>query len=569
MEDGADRARPSRRRALVAVALCAAAYLYVFPYYPRINNPNENVRLYMTAALVEQHTYRIDAERRRWGWVNDAAVKDGHYYSVKAPGTSLLGVPGYAVYYWLAGNRFDRTTALWVVRVTATVLPMLVFLFFFYRWLGERTRHPLIRDSVFFSVALGSLLFGYTYMFASHTTSAAVAFGAFIILYQARHRGEIASWAAFWAGLLAAGATLFEYPCFIVSLILCLYALTALRPWRRLVPFVGGALIPTLAMMHFQWSAFDNPFTPGHHYVENPYFRHRHEEGFYGAQFFHPDAARALMLDFRLGLLSLTPILVFAVPGFVVLLRKKSERVDGLVALVTFSTLYIAICFMNNWPGGWSLGPRYLAVLVPFVAWAAAVGLDAAADLAPRLTGGIALGCMVAAMIASGIPSMYYPHLPPGLDWPLAHLFSILIEHDYAPRNAGNLLGWYGSASMVPILLLFVFIAGWAARSWARSRDRASVLAVAGLTAALLMLPHFRAPPPAPAAVGDVAFITRTWSPRGHDRASRLQDTLQASTDPSPAGYRRLADLYLQEGRRREAEAAIRRAEHPPPAHVR
>src|SRR5688572_3424829 len=95
------------------------ASLYVFPYYLRINNPNENVRLQMTAAIVDDGTYRIDDVRRRWGWTNDAAVYEGHYYSVKAPGTSLLGVPVYWAYRTvcdLAGAEVDRVTALWLLR---------------------------------------------------------------------------------------------------------------------------------------------------------------------------------------------------------------------------------------------------------------------------------------------------------------------------------------------------------------------------------------------------------------------------------------------------------------------
>lgn len=556
-------ARPSTGRTLAAVALCAFAYLYVFPYYPRINNPNENVRFYMTAAIVEQGTYRIDALRQRWGWVNDAAVFEGHHYSVKAPGTSFLGVPGYALYDWIAGDRYDPTVALWVVRVTATILPMLVFLFFFHRWLGERTRHPVVRDTVFLSVALGSLLFGYAYMFASHTTSAAVAFGAFMILYDARRRGHLGNGLAFTAGLFAAGATLFEYPCFVVSAILCVYALFALRPWRRLAPFVAGALVPTLAMMHFQWSAFGNPLTPGHLYVENPAFRHGHEQGFYGADAFHPEAAWDLLFDFRLGLFALTPLLALALPGFVLLLARRRERVDATFASIACVTMYVVICFMNNWPGGWSIGPRYLAVIVPFMAWATVATLDAVADVAPRFAGGIGIGCTAASMVAAGIPSMYYPHLPPGLDWPLGHLFFLLIRHDYAPANAGNLLGWYGSASMVPMLLLLLFALGWALFTRRRPRDRAAMAGVAVLAAALFLLPHFRAPPRDHRADQSVAFITRTWYPAGHDRASRMLEDLQHERHAEPQEYRHLADLYTQEGRRREAMTMTRRAARP------
>ena len=44
----------------MAWLLVTLAYLYVFPYYERINNPNENVRVYMTMAVVEDHSFQID-----------------------------------------------------------------------------------------------------------------------------------------------------------------------------------------------------------------------------------------------------------------------------------------------------------------------------------------------------------------------------------------------------------------------------------------------------------------------------------------------------------------------------
>ncbi|MFW6050841.1 MAG: hypothetical protein ACODAU_06685 [Myxococcota bacterium] len=555
-------ARPPTRRTLAAVGLCAFALLYAFPYFPRINNPNENVRFYMTAALVEEGTYRIDEPRARWGWVNDAAVREGHYYSVKAPGTSLLGVPGYAAYRWLAGDGFDRTTALWVVRLTGTILPTLVFLFFFHRWLGERTRHPAVRDTVFLSVALGSLLLAYGYMFASHTTAAAVAFGAFMVLYDARHRGRLSSGGAFLAGLLAAGVTAFEYPGFFLSMLLCAYALSALRPWRRLVPFAAGALVPTVAVMHFHWSAFGHPLSPGHLFVENPAFRQNHEQGFFGASGFHPEAAWRLLFDFRIGLLVLTPVLVLAVPGFVRLLSRRSQRLDALVALGASVSLYVFICFMNIWDAGWAVGPRYLAPVVPFLAWGAVACLDAVADVTPRFAGAVGVGCAACGFVAAGVPSVYYPHLPPGLDWPLAHLLALLIQHDFAPMNAGNLLGWYGTASMLPLYLLAIFALGWAAWTYRRPATRAWVLGVGALVAAFLLLPHFRAPPADVPARRSIAFITRTWHPEGHDRAARLEERLAQERGSAPEDFRRLSELYRAEGRMREARAATRRANH-------
>jgi len=80
----------SRHAAWLLVTL---AYLYVFPYFERINNPNENVRIWAARAIVEHHVLNIDQVTREWGYVNDKATTGAHLYSSKAPGTTFLGLP--------------------------------------------------------------------------------------------------------------------------------------------------------------------------------------------------------------------------------------------------------------------------------------------------------------------------------------------------------------------------------------------------------------------------------------------------------------------------------------------
>src|SRR5690606_34726909 len=120
--------------------------------------------------------------------------------------------------------------------------PWLLFLFFFHRFLGRHTSSALARDAVFFSVALGSCLYGYGMLFLSHTLSAAAAFGAFMLLFDARHAGRISRGRAFLAGLLTAGVTLFEYPGLVASVALTVYAVVVIRRVSRLIPFGLGAL---------------------------------------------------------------------------------------------------------------------------------------------------------------------------------------------------------------------------------------------------------------------------------------------------------------------------------------
>jgi hypothetical protein len=496
---------------------CAFAYVYVFPYQTTLNNPNENVRFYMTAAVAEFGHYDIDALRTRWGYVNDAAVHGGHVWSVKAPGTSLLGVPGYWLYLHASrglGHAFDRSEALWVCRMTASVLPTLVFLGFFFEWLQRRARHAFARDAAFFSTALGSLIYGYGMMFVSHTLSAITAFGAFMWLCDVRQQQRHAGLrGAFFAGLLTAGATFFEYPGLACSLPLAIYGAYVLWPRLKLLAaFACGGALPALAMMHFQWRAFGNPFTPGHLFVENAAFRAGHEQGLYGAIGPSARALYGLLLDPGAGLFPLTPLLLFAVPGYWLLTRDKRTRADALAGLGVVLLTVLAIASMNNWRGGWTIGPRYLAVCVPFLAWPALTALDALAQRRLWLSAALAVGTTAVGLLASGLPGAYYPHLPPELTRPLPQLFRVLVSEGFAPLNAGALLHVHGGLSMLPLLACALTVLGLCAMSIAKPA-RLPALAGAALCAALFCIPLWIRPRHEPGVRQAIVFVTGHFSP--------------------------------------------------------
>lgn len=528
-------------RSLWAVLPCALIYFYVFPYFPEINNPNENVRFHMTAALVEEGRYEINTMRQRWGWTNDAACVDRSqgtgpqpctgeratgtqgraYYSVKAPGSSLLGVPAYALYRALSGQRFNEATAMRVVRIGASIIPALIFLFFFHLWLRNQVESALFRNATFFSMALGSAFCAYALVFTSHTQAALCGFGAFMLLERAHRKRAMGAFAASAAGFLAAGATAFEYPGIVVSVTLCAFALFAIRPRTRLIAFGAGALLPTLAVMHFQWRAFGSPVLPGHLFVETKAFRAAYEQGFFGADGFHLEAAWRLLFDLRMGLLSMTPVFIVAPLGWWVLTRQAERRPVAVTSVVLCASLYLLICLMNNWSGGWVVGPRYLVMLIPFFAWAASVGLQWLGQRRPSFSAMIALGGTVAALLAGGLPSIYYPHIPDSIDWPLKHLFAVLVIDEYAPINAGRWLGLHGTASMVPVFAVwFAVVAalfrfrGQAVRGWAAGG--------ALFVATVLLAPQFLAPAPDAEVQRTQKFVKSHWTPKGFDRETRL-----------------------------------------------
>jgi hypothetical protein len=566
MRPGMQHGRPARYEAWI-FGLCAFAYVYVFPYQSGLNNPNENVRFYMTAALVDSHSYAIDAQRERWGWVNDAAVHGGHHYSVKAPGTSFLGVPGYALYSALAPD-FQRTHALWVCRFSATILPTLWGVWAFIGFVRRRGFALSHRLSATVAVWLGSLLYGYGMLFVSHTLSAVVAFAAFAYLFEVE-RGERAATplSAAWFGLLAAGTTFFEYPGLVASAVLLGYAAFVLRSWKLRLAWLAGGLLPALVMMHFQYRAFGSPFTPGHLFVENASFRAAHEQGLYGAVGVSPAALYGLLLDPGAGLFLLTPLLWLGVPGLWLQLRDKATRAAAISCSALFVLTRLAISAMNNWRGGWTIGPRYLAVCVPFLAFPALTALEQLARRLPLTAAGLGLGTATASLVASGIASAYYPHLPPELNRPLPQLLRVLIGHGFAPANAGNWLGVWGTASLTPLLVCAVLalgVCGFAAVSGRRALLDVSGIAL--LVALLCLVPVWFGPRREPAVSKAVAFVTGRFTPSGHDKAARLRQLLTGAGAAADAGqWSELERLYRAEGREKEAQLAAEHKLPPPP----
>ena len=66
---------PSLQRNLILVAV-AVALLWTFPYLAPLNNPNENVRLYMTMSLVDDGSFAIaERELRKNGKTRDPRLR--------------------------------------------------------------------------------------------------------------------------------------------------------------------------------------------------------------------------------------------------------------------------------------------------------------------------------------------------------------------------------------------------------------------------------------------------------------------------------------------------------------
>jgi hypothetical protein len=237
--------------------------LCVFPYLRAVNNPNEFVRVFTAMAIVEHGTFSVDEPVTRWGWVNDMARVNGHYFMVKAPGSTYLGVPGYWIFSKVIapaiGHKYPAANAsqeerlwwlrmsTWALRIFASQLPCFLFLLWFEKYLRDFSKDPLFRYAAVAAAGLGTNYLAYTHMFASHAQYAAVAFLAFAMSERERRlsfgdASQTRISRAFLAGFFTSACVTLEYHALFLSIILSLFALWVFTPLSRAIQSILGGL---------------------------------------------------------------------------------------------------------------------------------------------------------------------------------------------------------------------------------------------------------------------------------------------------------------------------------------
>jgi hypothetical protein len=512
---------PLRRHA--SWFLVAAAYLIVSPYYEQLNNPNENVRVWATRAIVVHHVLNIDAVSREWGYVNDKAKNDSHVYSSKAPGVSFLGVPVlfaetklHALCGWPAPDK--RETIFWL-RLFAVKLPMLAFLWLFARYVERKTGSGQARDLLLVALGLGTMLYPYGGMFVGHALAAAAIFAAFILVDDPRvgaaPPGDARAGATRvgLAGLLAGLAVTFEYQAILVALALGVYLVVRHR--RAILPFVVGALPPAAALGVYHTVLFGRPWTLPYAHIENPFFAATaHRAGFHGLSLPQLSTFPSFLISPAYGLFAFSPVLLLGLGGAIFLVARGPRR-EAVLVLVVAASMFVFLAGMSNWRAGWCVGPRYIATVVPFLLLPL-IELWPRFDKRGRISAVIA-GLVIPSVLLNVVSGALYPHYPELYDNPVFDLAFPLLAAGYTPYGLGWLLGLRGLPAMAPLALcVLAALALVVAGDDPRPRRAVAHLALALAIAAGFLLPlsaYGRAPRADEARA--TATIRALWDPPG------------------------------------------------------
>jgi hypothetical protein len=383
--------------------------MFCYAYVHQGLGANQNSRLDVLHALFVKKTVRIDDYQEN---TVDKSIFDGHYYSDKAPGIVFLALPSFSGSVailklfqipldsgagWLASSWITTVGSVGLI----TALGGVAMFAFLSRLVGQR--YALITSLVVF---LGAAPFPYATMLFSH---AAVMSLICIALWamadeefwkriapglpnsdgssrreeaqtssanksEPPHVGCYDIWTKryLFAGLCCGLAISSEYTA--ATAAGGVLALAFLTSFRHGLVLALGAVPALLLIPLWNWACFGSPLAFGYHHLAEAQFQEMNH-GLFGISFPpKADAAWLILFSPERGLFFWTPLFLMAYFGLTCLLTLAPKLLWIVYSVVFLHVLCISGYYMPS--GGWALGPRHLAPMLPFLTIPTAFGLS-------------------------------------------------------------------------------------------------------------------------------------------------------------------------------------------------
>jgi hypothetical protein len=398
---------------------CFLIGLYLLVYAPRINSADGEAILAVTASTLRHGIPDVAAIG-----ANDALLPfemsrmgtfglDGNYYSKKGVTPSVALVP-LVLLAEVFPNLDTRATAM-LFNPLVTMLTALC-LYTLARWLNYRPRTAfvvaLLYGTATFAIVYVKTLFG-------EPLAALLLLGAVMSAYRYRQSG---SWQALiWAGLLAGSLAGVNMVYIAVLPVIAVYLFWPVlrdknRNLRLLLRDIVVYSLPILGVLSllglYNWVRFGSPLNTGYHFEAGEGFIKPVLQGILGLTI-HP---------YR-GLFWYNPLLLLAIPGWLMLRRLSSNLAWLILGLVALQILSFAAWW--SWDGGIVWGPRFLLTVTPLIALCLAPLVEAAWN--KRAIAAALIGLATLSVGVQILGSLYsiYPYI------------SYLYEHYYVPELPG------------------------------------------------------------------------------------------------------------------------------------
>lgn len=349
--------------------------LVFYGYFVKQGDWNINSRLGLVKAVVEEHRLAIDTYHTGEFETEDKAYINGHYYSDKAIGASMLGIVAYWPIHQVTGGISGYGDFVMLMTLLAISLPAALLAPLIYRLALKYTEDRWFSLAISLSICLGTAVFPYAGAFYGHTLSALTAFGAFSLWMEVNQfDARITVGRSFLGGLLIGLLVLTEYPTAIIAAALIGYAFYV--AWKKnmllrrefLVPFLAGGGIILALLLAYNTFSFGSPFTTGYSFNQFNMFEEAFDRGYMG--FERPRLLSLFYMTFHpaQGIFFQSPILLPSLAFAFRAWRQKKLRAEVITALAIILAFLTAFSGVRLWWGGDAFSTRYVIAILPFFA---------------------------------------------------------------------------------------------------------------------------------------------------------------------------------------------------------
>ena len=354
-------------------------------------------RLDLLHALYEDSSVIIDIHG---GNTSDKAVFGSHFFSDKAPGTVVLAFPAFAAAakgLKFLGVALDSPkgwlTSSWAACAGSVSILTALGGAALCVWMSRRVpaRAALVTTLALF---LGAAPLPYATLLFSHSMVVGlIAIALWAMEKQKDLREErtadranaecgarssecgVREWLTVnqWdllAGLCCGWALASEYTAGLVVVGLFIWLVSS--GWRRAVPFCVAAIPPLLLVPAYSYACFHNPFIlPYSLQASFPEMK----QGLYAIKWPNPEIAYNLLFPPTRGLFFWSPFLVMAGVGYWKLIQ-SNPRLFWFTYAIPLLQIIVISGRAWDWQAGFTLGPRYLAPILPLLALPCALGVQ-------------------------------------------------------------------------------------------------------------------------------------------------------------------------------------------------
>jgi len=362
------------KKRLEKLIFCLLLFFGALFHHP-VEYDNTASRFFLVSAIVDFGSFSIDPYHH---WTNDKSFFGGRYYSNKAIGAPLLGVPVYwATRQFFIRDQYQPLTAIekYLIRIVTTTLPFAVLGVVLFRTAGLWGAGLKRAVWVVFAYSFGSIALVHSTLFSGHQTAASFAFFSFFMITRMNNRKDMPEPTSlsslifpFLSGVFAGVAALADYTAIFIALVLSAYVIFSRMPWRFKIIFIIGGGICVLVLAGYNWACFGHPLSFSYDHLSFDEFKAGSAKGVFGISTPNPKALLAILMSPSRGLFFIMPVFLFSITGFIAMWRRRIFRSETLVlSVIIFGYIMINSGFYG-WHGGWTFGPRYLVPMLPFLA---------------------------------------------------------------------------------------------------------------------------------------------------------------------------------------------------------